>query len=274
MSLVLKLSPTSLRSFLLGIVLVPSFFAVFAQQQYISVGYKGSIPDPKDISDLQNAFSIGNPQQQTELLERLGIKKEIANGATQERKQTGVQILALDDLDRTDLCLMLLQPSETAIPEPTLYLLVRSSNGKWKIADERMLAGWFATPTVELLYLPKEGTTGILAHHLIAGHGSGYNKEKLELLAVRSNRFVELMEVPEFMHSTIWGTSIELEQKTTLLPFPDGSLEETRATFKHNGTTGKGRKEMEVKLTKVERRRWRWNPNTKKYEPSAFLPVH
>jgi hypothetical protein len=68
-----------------------------------------------------------------------------------------------------------------------------------------------------------------------------------------------------------------VEEMSTLQPFPDGSIEETRATTLHEmiGKVGGATDQMveRVHLDKIERRRWRRHGPSENFVPDAFVAV-
>jgi hypothetical protein len=136
---------------------------------------------------------------------------------------------------------------------------------------------WWKNATYELIVVPERSSNTMLVHHVNHGHGAGMVGDDMLLLGIRQNHFVTLLRTSEHRLVDISGTGKTVEQTSTLQPFPDGSLEETRATTLHEmvskSVAGEEKSIEKVRLTTIERRRWRWNKVSQSFAASAFVTV-
>jgi hypothetical protein len=91
----------------------------------------------------------------------------------------------------------------------------------------------------------------------------------LLLFGVNTGHLSIVLRTAEYKREQIAGTDKTVEQQSTLQPFPDGSLEETRTTALHEGEDGAEKK----RLTRIERRRWRWGKTSLSFVAGEFTPV-
>jgi hypothetical protein len=117
--------------------------------------------------------------------------------------------------------------------------------------------------------IPGHLRTAVLAHHVTYGHGSGFvQNDMLLLFGQDTGHLSTVLRTAEYKQETNFLDDKTVEQQSTLQPFPDGSLEETRST-----TILKGGIEGEKRLISIERRRWRWGKASKSFVPGEFTPV-
>lgn len=126
---------------------------------------------------------------------------------------------------------------------------------------------WFQDASYELPLIPGQSAS-ILVHHVNEGHGSGYVQDDMLLLGVRGGHLVTLLKTQEYKSEDIMGEGKTVEEKSTMQPFPDGSLEETRAKTLHE--TVSATTPDRVRLIAVERRRWLWNQQEHRFTATAF----
>ena len=117
----------------------------------------------------------------------------------------------------------------------------------------------------------------VLAQHVNYGHGSGYAQDDMWLFEVKGERLTTVLKTQEYKYEQIAGADETVEEISTLQPFPDGSIEETRATTLHEmiGKVGGATDQMveRVHLDKIERRRWRRRGPSENFVPDGFVAV-
>jgi hypothetical protein len=117
----------------------------------------------------------------------------------------------------------------------------------------------------------------VLAQHVNYGHGSGYVQDDMWLFEVHDERLTPVLKTQEYKYEYIVGDDESVEEMSTLQPFPDGSIEETRATTLHEmiakGGGGTDQMVERVHLDKIERRRWRRRGPSENFVPGDFVAV-
>jgi len=114
----------------------------------------------------------------------------------------------------------------------------------------------------------------LLAHHVNYGHGSGDVEDYMHLYEIRGSRLIEVLETEEETSETEMGSGKVTRHAGSLLPFPDGSLEETRI-ISNRDESGSNLKNPSdsfgpMHIISVERRRWHWNESSKSYASGKF----
>jgi hypothetical protein len=201
-----------------------------AWPQYPTVGYTGALPIPSSVDEMSNEFLLGKLEQREDLLRRLGVDSRFAHDAATVVTDTAIKV---EKLEGTEANLLFLPCAGQGVPTAHLLLMRPAPQQAWRVVDDAPLDCWYQNATYELLSIPGQSSQAILAHHVNAGHGSGLVQDDMLLLGVRGEHLAPLLRVQEYMSEDIAGTDKTVEQKSTLQPFPDGSLEETRATTFH-----------------------------------------
>ncbi len=236
-------------------------------QTYLAPGYSGKLPLTSSVDQMMDALQLGKPAQRQDLLERLGVNSDIAHNAAQSVSVTGIRI---DKLEGSHTGLLFLPCRGPGTPMAHLFLLLPGKKQAWHVADEMSLDCWFQDATYELPLVPGQSTS-ILVHHANEGHGSGYVQDDILLLGVRGGHLVTLLKTQEYKSEDLMGEGKTVEEKSTLQPFPDGSLEETCAKILHETISAAA--PDRVRLVAVERRRWLWNQEGHSFTATEFRAV-
>lgn len=267
-------SPRLGKIFVMAAFLLPVFLAdgsdSCAWSQLSAKEYTGSVPMPSSVDELQDEMHLGKPGQREDLLKRLGVEPGLAHAASTYVSESAIRV---ERLERNDLALMFIPQRDTGEQMAHLLLLQRISPKVWKVVDQETAGSWLAKIDYELIFMPGQRNESVLVHHLDSGHGTGMVAEDMEVLGIRQGHFVKLLKAKEFGQEDVMGEDKTILQKSTLQPFPDGSLEETRATSIRTTASSEAKETDRVRLTKVERRRWRWNQRAQKFEPGQFTAV-
>lgn len=241
-----------------------------AQEQHSSVGYPGSMPMPSSVDELQDEMSLGKPAQREDLLKRLGVDPKLAQAASTYVSESSIRV---ERLARKDLALIFLPQPDAGGRDAHLLLLQRISPKTWKVVADEAAGSWWKKVGYELISIPGQRNESVLVHHVDNGHGSGFVAESMEVLGIRNGRFVKLIETQEFKQEDVMGEDKTVIQQSSLLPFPDGSIEETQATSIRTRADPKENEIGRARLTKIERRRWRWQQSSQKFEAGPFSVV-
>jgi hypothetical protein len=243
-------------------------FQTRAQTANLAVGYSGPLPIAVPASELTTEFQLGEPKQREDLLSRLGVNSQSAHDASVAVADTAIKVDALDGTGMNVLFLPCLGPG---VPTAHLFLLRPVAKQGWGVADDEPLDCWFQDATYQLLSIPGHVQQAVLAHHVNYGHGSGFVQDDMVLFNVVSGHLSTALKTAEYKREDIVGDDKTVEQQSTLQPFPDGSLEETRATTVYEWDDRANR--AQARLTSLERRRWRWNKASLSFAAGEFAPV-
>lgn len=245
-----------------------------AWPQYPTVGYTGALPMAVSAHEMTSEFQLGKPAQREDLLRRLGVDPIIAHDASTAVKETAIQV---DKLDRAAANLLFVPCGGSGVPTAHLFLLRPTEQHGWRVTDDAPLDCWWSNATYQILSIPRNSSEAVLAHHVNDGHGSGFVQDDMLLFGVHGEHLAILLKTQEYKREDIMGTDETVEQTSTLQPFPDGSLEETRATTMHEMISKVGGDPSQtierVSLTTIERRRWRWSEPSQTFVPDRFTTV-
>lgn len=237
-----------------------------AWSQNLRVGYSGPLPIAVPAGALTSEFQLGEPKQREDLLKRLGVNPDIAHGASVATVETAIKV---DSLDGTEMNVLFVPCVGPGVPTAHLFLLRPVAKQGWHVADEVPLDCWSQDATYQLLSIPGHVQQAVLAHHVTYGHGSGYvQNDMLLLFGVDTGHLSTVLRTAEYKREQIAGSDKTVEQHSTLQPFPDGSVEETRAT-----TLCEGDNEAKKTLARIERRRWTWDKTSQSFVAGEFTSV-
>jgi hypothetical protein len=257
---------TPLVAAVLSLLLLQHGFPSRAWSQNLRVGYDGPLPIDSSTDELRSEFQLGEPKQREDLLRRLGVNSSIAHDASAAPIETNIKVDSLGDKDRNILFLPCVGPGV-----PTAHLLLLRSVAKqgWRVADDVPLDCWSQNATYQLISIPGRFQQAVLAHHVTYGHGSGYVQNDMLLLVLHNGHLSTVLRTAEYTQQRSFGEDDKtVEQESTLQPFTDGSLEETRAITIHEGGD-----EAEKRLIRIERRRWRWDKSSLSFVAGEFTSV-
>ncbi|WP_130418334.1 hypothetical protein [Edaphobacter modestus] len=235
--------------------------------QNYRVGYpSGPLPIPVSADELRSEFQLGEPGQREDLLKRLGVHPGIAHEASVATTETTIKV---DSLEGKNMHVLFLPCTGPGVPTAHLLLLRPVAKQGWRVAENVPLDCWYGDATYELLSIPGHVQQAVLAHHVNLGHGSGYvQNDMLLLFAVDTGHLSTVLRTAEYSKQTSLPEDKTVEQQSTLQPFPDGSLEETRATTFLEGENG-----VEKRLIRIERRRWSWDKTSQSFVSGEFTSV-
>lgn len=263
----------SLATTVLSLLLLDGLQSPAWSQDYQNyrVGYDGPLPIAVSADELGSEFRLGEPEQREDLLKRLGVDSRIAHEASVATTETTIKV---DSLEGKVMNILFLPCTGPGVPTAHLFLLQPVAKQGWRVADDVPLDCWFQNATYQLPSIPVPSSLGhfqgaVLAHHVNYGHGSGFVQDDMLLLfGMDTGHLSTVLRTAEYKREDIVGGDKTVEQQSTLQPFPDGSLEETRATTVHEGDD-----EAEKRLICIERRRWRWDKTSKTFVPGEFTIV-
>jgi hypothetical protein len=239
-----------------------------AQTANLKVGYAGPLRTAGSASELTTEFQLGEPKQREDLLSRLGVNFQSAHEASVAVAETAIKV---DALDGTGMNVLFLPCVGPGVPTAHLFLLRPDAMQGWRVADDAPLDCWFQYATYELISIPGHAQQAVLAHHVNYGHGSGYVQDDMVLFNVEAGHLSTALKTAEYEREDIVGDDKTVEQQSTLQPFPDGSLEETRATTVYKWDDRASREQ--ARLTSIERRRWRWDKISLSFVAGKFASV-
>ncbi len=227
--------------------------------QFDVAGINGPTPLDAGPETMTDALHMGKPAQREDLLRRLGVQPDAAREAASAVRESGLRVEPLGSAE------LLFVPCDFPLREAHLYLL-RQRQGGWHAVDDAGLDCWWKPSSYELVRVPGQTGMLVLAHHANATHGTGLVRDEMKLLEIRGDRWATILTTIEYESENITGEDLTIEQTAVLQPFPDGSVEETRATTRRESSPERGR-------LKVERRRWRWNSAAKHFAAGPFAPA-
>ena len=233
----------------------------------VAVGYTGSLPTEKN-SDLNQEMQLGTPLQREGLLKALGVDLVFVNEIATAVPHTELRI---DPVDGTDANLLFLPCGGPGSPQAYFYLLRPGQDQHWHAIDSVHLDCWSEPTSYEWIQVQGKPGRSILAHHVNHGHGSGMVEDHMQLFEVRGDHLVSVLDTEEYTSQAKAGTNDTTQHSSTLLSFPDGSIEETRITTNRNGSTDQP---MPASIVSVERRRWHCVEHSKSYVPGKFVVIH
>lgn len=247
------------------------FFALFgipAPAQF-TVSYNGALPSQKD-ADLRQELQLGTPGQREGLLRALGVNRAFVHDAAVTTVGTGLRV---EEVVGTDASLLLLPCSGPGLPFSHLHLLRAGKDEHWHAVDHADLDCWRQPTSFELISTKDRVSPAVLVHHVNRGHGTGLVEDHVLLFEVRGDHLVSVLETEEYMSTYQVGGYKTVEHAGTLLPFPDGSIEETRVTtttFDQPVADDKGPSVAAGRRAAViERRRWSWREASQSYVPGV-----
>ncbi|WP_035349771.1 hypothetical protein [Edaphobacter aggregans] len=177
--------------------------------------------------------------------------------------------IKVDSLEGKDMNILFLPCTGPGVPTAHLFVLRPDTKQGWRVADDVPLDCWWQNATYQLLSIPGHFQRAVLAHHVNKGHCSGFVQDDMLLLfGLDTGHLSTVLRTAEYKREQIVGDDKTVEQQSTLQPFPDGSLEETRAT-----TILSGENDVEKRLTRIERRRWSWNKTSQSFVSGEFTSV-
>jgi hypothetical protein len=245
-----------------------------AWPQNQTVGYAGALPNTASANELTNEFQLGKPAQREGLLRRLGVNSAVAHAASAAVVGSAIKV---DTLHGTGANLLFLPCESSGVPTAHLFLLLPTTRQGSRVSVDQPLDCWWHAATYQLLSIAGDPQEMVLAQHVNYGHGSGYAQDDMWLFEVHGERLTPVLKTQEYKYDQIAGTDESVEEMSTLQPFPDGSIEETRATTLHEmiGKVGGGTDQMveRVHLEKIERRRWRRRGPSENFVPDDFVAV-
>ena len=250
----------SLLAVVLCLLFLNSDFESWAQTENLRVGYSGPLPIAVSASELTDEFHLGEPKQREDLLSRLGVNSQIAHDASVATVETAIRV---DELSGTGMSVLFLPCVGPGVPTAHLVLLRPVAKQGWRVSDDEPLDCWFQEATYQLLSIPGHAQQALLAHHVNYGHGSGYVQDDIVLFQVEAGHLSTALRTAEYKREDVVGDDKTVEYQSTLQPFPDGSLEETRATSVYEWNDRANREQ--ARLTGIERRRWRWDKTSLRF---------
>jgi hypothetical protein len=255
------------------LALFPFVFLSALSFAQVRVGYDGPLPVTKD-ADLSQEMLLGTPEQLTDLLTALGVDPALIPKAVSPDHEANVRV---ETVAGTDARLLFLPCSGPGSPHAYFYLLQLNKDQHWHAADHIALDCWWKSASYEWIQVQGKPWPSLLAHHVNHDHGSGEVKDYMHLYEIRGNRLVKVLETEEETSETKMGSSKVITQAASLLPFPDGSLEETRiiSDRDESGSNLKNPSDsfVPMHIAQVERRRWRWNASAKNYTSGEFTTI-
>ncbi len=196
--------------------------------QYLALGVNGPVPLDAGADTMTDALRFGKLAQREDLLRRLGIQ---AAAVQEAAKENGLEVETIEGTGAN----LLFVPCDSSSREAHLYLL-RQQKGGWHAVDDAELSCWRRPSSYEFVRVPGRPGMLVLAHHANATHGTGLVRDEMKLLQVRGDRWATVLTTTEYKSEDVTGEGLTVERAATLQPFPDGSLEETRATTRHEGS--------------------------------------
>ena len=242
--------------------------AADASAQFHKPAPLSPLGDTSSSEALNNSLFLDSPVQRELLLRGLGLDPALAREAAAQKSDTG---LHFDETEGSGLSLLFVPCTGPGSPAAHLFLLRPAPGHRLRVADDAPLDCWWKPANYGLVRVPGRPAMAVLAHHANAGHGTGFVEENLLLLEARGSRWATLLKTPEYQSEEELGTGKTVERSSTLQPFPDGSIEETRATTLHKAV--KQNAPDRARLATVERRRWLWDQTLQAYRPGAFGSV-
>jgi hypothetical protein len=229
-------------------------FASFSADGQLRVGYDGEVPT-NSLTKMQDSFGFSSAAQKQSLLKRLGVPEEIAKPASEPPPENSIRFEELDAEGKTEQALVFV-PCGTNT-QAFAGLLTRTAGSLWKIRDQVFLDCWGVDVTYELLALPQGKM--VLIHYVNAGHGAGTMQEKAVLLLPSADHLLKVMETLEQSSEDILGgVENPVEQTSSFLVFPGGSIEETRSTSRAGIVKA------------IDRRLWQWSAHESQFQPGTF----
>lgn len=238
-----------------------------AAGQYQRMGYQGKLPVARSIDSLQDELSLGSPAQRKDLFLRLGMDR---SEAAQAAGNATVPVTRLERWRGTGASLLFTGCDDPLSEFATLALMQPGKEQAWRVVDSRSFSCWREKVTEERIFVPGPAGNVVLVHHANAGHGSGYVGDDMLLLGMRGHRLVTLLKTQEYLSEDSGNSGTTLIQRSTLQPFPDGRVQETRATYARQSMDEPAPEPEQIRLVKVERRWWRWKASAQNFAAGSF----
>jgi hypothetical protein len=225
-----------------------------------------------DLDEMETRLQFATVEQAANLLVRLGVEPGAAREAAEQSRQERRIRLEAEPADRRYAP----PPLERAVlflPDigqgnAEIILLERRHKGAsaspWRGMDHQFINQFAHDASYEWLVLEGAPRPLLAVHHVNSGHGSNIAQDQTVLYRVRGGKLVECLRTQDFINKQQWKEHApvddpqELEQTSTFLPFPDGSLEQTQSST------------VDGRLSRVERRSWRWNAEQGRFVTGAF----
>jgi hypothetical protein len=240
------------------------------EAQFQRLGVEGEIA-LGNLGDMQTGLELATPQQAQSLLIRLGVEPEIAQESVQfQAHGPAISLTSLPTMPpsatvapATEYALLFLP--ETVQGHAAMYLLSRTARaghpGVWHRADGSLLDQFCNQVSVELVTLHGARAPLLALHHVNLDHGSNMCEDQTEFFSFTTGKLTEVLHTPDYDFSDKWVPAGETRpevQRSTFLPLPDGTLEETRLTT------------LDDQPEQLARRRWRWQAALGQLTPGAF----
>ncbi len=213
---------------------------------------------------MDNALQLADTDQTIDLLVRIGVDPEIAKVSMEASPPKKVELRSIQTKGKGRYGLLVLP---VVSQSQMWFYLIREvvdvdNKSTWSAIDSIHPSCWRTNCTYDLTQLGERDVDDIFIHHINLGHGSNYVADRSVLFTVRDGKFAQALATQDYLNQDILGgSSHDLEQISTFLPFPGRLLEETRTS----ATNGE--------IKKVERRYWHWARKARKLLPGNFTPV-
>ena len=236
---------------------------------YARLGTEGEIAI-SGLDEMGAQLRLATPEQAQSLLIRLGVEPEIARGgAAQHDQLTAISLVSLPSLPpsattppATEYALLFLPQAVQG--NAAMYLLSRSTQaghtGVWHRADGGLVNQFSNPVSFELLTLRGRTAPLLALHHVNLSHGSNQCQDQTEVFTFSTGKLTQVLHTPDYVSSESLPSDergLE-EQRSTFLPLPDGTLEETRLTT------------ADAQPVQLARRRWHWSATLAQFTPGAF----
>lgn len=239
--------------------------------QSLRYGAQATLPIQSSIDSMQDELYLGSPAQRKDLFLRLGMKP---GEAVEAAGNASTPVTTLVRLRGTHASLLFTSCDNPLAEAAVLSLMLPGKAQAWQIADTQTFICWRKKVTQERIFLPGQPGEVVLVRHANAGHGSGYVSDDMLLLGVRGHRLVTLLRTEEYRSEDEGNTGATLIRRSTLQPFPDGRVQETRATYSRPSPQAAanepGWQHDATRLIKVERRWWRWRASAQAFAAGPF----
>ncbi|WP_041598292.1 hypothetical protein [Granulicella tundricola] len=254
------------------LVALLSLFLTNSRAQ-VRFGYSGGLAGEAS-ADIDQELKLGSPDQREGLLKLLGVDGAIAHDAAAAVPNSNIHI---EPIVGSEGRLLFFPCTGPGSPSSHLYLLRTTKEHRWHVVAGERFDCWWKPTSYELIKTEGKVDQSVLIHHVNRGHGSGIVEDHMLLFEVRGNLLANVLETKEYTSEDRMAEGPIVQHSSTLLPLPDGSIEETRITTTVGSSTKGGKSEtapvMQSHIALAERRRWRWSAGDKHYVDGSFAPV-
>jgi hypothetical protein len=237
-----------------------SMGAISVRGQYVRVGVNGPIPIGK-LDEMEDALTLADKAQKTDLLTHLGVDPASARNATEEMLPSDkIQLIPIRTSSMGQFGIAFVPSSVGGYA--ALYLLkAEGEKSAWAVVDHVNLDCWHRACLLDAMPRSANRMDDVLLRHINVGHGSDYVEDMTQGFIVRRDKLQKTLSASDYLTQTTAGAARTIERTSEFLRFPDDSLEETQTVA------------VNQQLRQVRRRFWKWSKPSQRFLATNFVTV-